>query len=40
MGIDISEDLIPFEIDFYVNLLKEWMDKQEKQARELGYQVG
>ncbi len=39
MAIDLAEELIPFEVDFYVNMLKEWMEKQKQQAQQLGYRV-
>jgi hypothetical protein len=39
MAIDLAEELIPYEIDFYVSMLKEWMEKQSQQARQLGYKA-
>ncbi len=40
MSIDEAEEMPPYEIDFYVLMLKEWMEKQAQEARKLGYSVG
>jgi hypothetical protein len=32
--------MIPFEVDFYVGMLKEWINKQTEAARKMGYKVG
>ena len=39
MDIETAEELIPFEVDFYVNMLKEWIEKQTETARKMGYRV-
>lgn len=39
MTPDVSEGLIPFEVDLYVGMIKEWIDKQAEMARKMGYKT-